>query len=237
MADDQSLKDFLKPITDGASVGAPGREERLRDAPWLIRQFPRLDYLGLVIPEVVPKDRAAEGELRAVTPVLPSPKSVKDVVGGVGGVLKGIVVDNALPIMGAKPLGSGDQPYTPLMIVEEAGFAVARGARPERFKLTTFDQWPPDVREDFVLKLQNDFRLRAGVASTKEGLALIKQLQIPLSPNEMQLADALKAKRERTALKNGSGNPVVAALTGSGNAVVDAVTQLDRLFAANPPDP
>lgn len=237
MADDQSLKDFLQPITDGASVGAPGREDRLRDAPWVIRQFPRLDYLGLVIPEVLPKDRAAEGELKAVTPVLPSPKSAKDVIGGVGGVLKGIVVDNALPIFGAKPLGSGDQKYTALNVIEDASFAVAGAARPTRFKITEFEEWPEDVRFDFLLRVQNDFRLRAAVASTREGLALLRARQISLTPADLQLAQALLDKRERRPLKNGGNNPVVAAVTGSGNAVVDAITQLDRLFAANPPDP
>ncbi len=202
-----------------------------------INRVPYLAYLNIIIPAITPKDRPAPGEVQGVTPVLPSPKNLKDIVGGVPGVLKGIVVDNVLPIYGALPFGSSDQPFPLLDFTIEAALAVAEVGRSEKRTLATFDQWPDIERQALLKRLQDDFRLRAGVASTVEGRAFLASREIALTQNDLDIAAALQMRRERSAKKAGGSNPVVAAIAGAAGAVVDGITQLDRLFAANPPDP
>jgi hypothetical protein len=202
-----------------------------------INKVPYLDYLAIIIPVLLPKDRQSPEELKGVVPVIPGPKNLKDLAGGVPGVLKGIVVDNVLPIYGAQPLSGRDQPFPLLDFQIEAAFAVAESGRSEKRNLLNIDAWPDIERRVFFQKLEDDFRLRAAVASTVEGRALLARLDIRLTPNDIAIADALQVKRETAAKKKGGANPVANVVNNAGNAVVNAINQLDVLFASNPPDP
>lgn len=202
-----------------------------------INKVPYLDYLAIIIPAVTPKDRAAPEELKGVTPVLPSPKNLKDILGGVPGLLKGIVVDNVLPIYGAQPLSSGDQPKRTVEQLMEGVPPEPKPSPDGKYHISKIDDWPAEVRHNFLRRLEAEQRLRVAVASTVEGRELLRQREIRLSDADRQIADALQVKRENAAKKKGGGNPVVTAVNLKINEVVNAVTQLDQLFAANPPDP
>jgi len=193
---------------------------------------------GAIIVAVTPKDRAAEDEPKGVVPVLPSPKNLKDVIGGVPGLVKGVIVDNVLPIMGAKPLSGKDQPDNSTAdALSDAAFAVAATGAPKRYLLPEFDQWPQDVQRRFLKRLVEDPNLRASVASTVEGRAIIKAREIPLTPTDDLRAAVATIGRGVAPKKKGGAAGIIKPLADAAGAITAGITALDRLFAANPPDP
>jgi len=195
--------------------------------------------VGAIIVAITPEDRPQAFEQHGFTPRLPGPGNLKDVFGGIPGIARGIVADNAKLLLGAQPFGEGDQPYTSLHAIDDASFAVIESLNrvDGRLFITKIDDWPAQVRRDFLRRLETDQALRTNVASTVEGLRLLQERLIPLTPEDLAIAARLQVKREDAARKDGGGNPVVRTTRGAGNAVVDSIRQLDQLFAVNPPDP
>lgn len=95
------------------------------------------------------------------------------------------------------------------------------------------EAWERKKREQKAQQAQANGIVSKLAAEFAAQLAVLKAAQDKAAKDAATLAVLPPAPPK----KDGGGNPVVAAVNSAGNAVVGAVTQLDQLFAANPPDP
>lgn len=194
---------------------------------------------SIIANALLPHDREEKFANQPVVPKLPGLANLKDVPGGPLGIAKGIIVDNAKPIFGAQPFGKEDQPGfvedqvgDPALAILEAIFE-----QQKRVKLADFDRQTLSFQRDVLSRLQKDEKFRASVASTPEGRAFLASKEIRISPRDVIGGIGASIAKSTAPKKAGGPAGIVGAVASAAGAVVAGATQVERFFAANPPDP
>ena len=221
----------------------------------------RRDYTGALLSELylmlTPKDRDADFENKPTVPKLPGAGNLKDLPGGPFGVVKGIVVDNAKNVFGARPLGGGE--YVPTVgddIVILGSGAVVGIVDPDvfdtglratntpitdpgerRFALARFANWPADVQQQFVQAARTNPAFRASVASTVVGASLLASVGVPIGPRGTATLAPAAVLAGVAPGRIGGAAGIVQPAAVVGGLVVAGLNTVDQFFAANPPDP
>jgi len=106
-----------------------------------------------------------------------------------------------------------------------------------RLELSQFDQLAPEDRAKIVRALKRSPDIRSSLASTPEGAAFLAAQKIKLTSAEQLAASAKSIGRGVAPKKLGGAAGMIKPLADAAGAITSGITALDRLFAANPPDP
>lgn len=195
------------------------------------------DVIGAAIPIVTPRDRQAPEGPPNFPVKAPSVGGVAKTLKTIAGGTKSITVDQVLQIYGAQPLSGRDQVDTPAMQISDAAHGIVFREFRGRVRLSDVGLLSDAEKQQILGNIRRDANVRQLIASTPDGQQFLSSFGIGLSVTDQIAAAALADTRAIAAKKDGGLNGIVAAQQGIGNLVVDAITALERLFAANPPDP